>query len=453
MSRGKIEIRDPIHVFVELDDAEQALLDSSPLQRLRSISQLALTYLVYPGATHRRFEHSLGVMELATRIFEIVVDDRNVAHESVRELVTMSDAERSYWKMVLRMAALCHDLGHLPFSHASEELLPDGWDHERISREYIRSDELEAVWRTMKPAPDPGDVALIAVGPSLGDEDAVAPWQAVLNEIITGDVFGADRMDYLLRDSLHTGVAYGRFDHNRLIDTLRILPAPPGGPGDDELGADETARPEPVLGIEHGGVQSAEALLLARYFMFSQVYMHRTRRIYDIHLADFIKEWLSDRGGRLPVEPCEHLRYTDNEVLAAMAAAALENDDRLGVLARRILARGERFRLLYEPKPEHQRLNADAAHQVAAAALDRYGKDAVRFDSYEPEQSPFDFPVQTRDGGISSSAELSDVLARVPVARFQRVYLDCQYLEDAGRWLKAEMESLIAPPSSYGDDG
>jgi HD superfamily phosphohydrolase len=444
--RGKIEIRDPVHVFVELDDAERALLDSTPFQRLRHVNQLALSYLVYPGATHRRFEHSLGVMDLATRIFDVVVNDRNIAHDSVRELLTMSDAERSYWRMVLRMAALCHDLGHLPFSHASEELLPDGWDHERISREYIRSDALRSVWAQMKPAPDPDDVGLIAVGPSLGEE-AVAPWEAVLNEIITGDVFGADRMDYLLRDSLHAGVAYGRFDHNRLIDTLRILPAPPGAPGDDEPGGGESATPE--LGIEHGGVQSAEALLLARYFMFSQVYMHRTRRIYDIHLADFMKEWLLDRGGQFPVEPLEHLRHTDNEVLTAIAAASKE-DTRLGTLARRIVDREERFRLLYEPKPEHQRLNADAARQVAEATVERYGDDAVRFDSYDPEQSQFDFPVQTRDGDIASSAELSDVLARVPVARFQRVYLDCQYLEDAYRWLKAEMESLIGPPSDRG---
>ena len=111
----------------------------------------------------------------------------------------------------------------------------------------------------------PKHVAKLALGPKEMREEAFSAWETILSEIIVGDAFGVDRMDYLLRDSLHTGVAYGRFDHFRLVDTLRILPMPPSGDGDDEeseaLG----------LGIEVGGIQSAEALLLARYFMYSQV--------------------------------------------------------------------------------------------------------------------------------------------------------------------------------------
>ena len=123
------EIRDPIHDFVRLDSDERRVLDSGPVQRLRDVHQLAMSYLVYPGATHKRFEHSLGVMELAGRVFDVVTADHNI-HPSVREVVpeiTRSDS-RDYWRKVLRMAALCHDIGHLPFSHAAEkELLPSGW--------------------------------------------------------------------------------------------------------------------------------------------------------------------------------------------------------------------------------------------------------------------------------------------------------------------------------------
>ena len=100
----------------------------------------------------------------------------------------------------------------------------------------------------------------------------VSDWEAILSEIIVGDVFGADRIDYLLRDSYHAGVSYGRFDHYRLIDTLRILPI------------SETDSQEPALGTERGGLESAEALLWARYFMYTQLYFHPTRRIYDSHL-------------------------------------------------------------------------------------------------------------------------------------------------------------------------
>lgn len=85
MASGVHEIRDPIHVFVRLDDAEREVLDSAPLQRLRHIHQLALTYLVYPGATHKRFEHSLGVMELASRVFDVVTDPANLSDE-IRDL-------------------------------------------------------------------------------------------------------------------------------------------------------------------------------------------------------------------------------------------------------------------------------------------------------------------------------------------------------------------------------
>ena len=139
------EIRDPIHVFIRLDSDERKVLDSPPFQRLRHIHQLALTYLVYPGATHKRFEHSLGVMELASRIYDVVTEPENIYQESksIRDIIPKHrEFEHLKWKRILRLAALCHDLGHLPFSHASEELLPEGWDHERITMEVILSEEI-----------------------------------------------------------------------------------------------------------------------------------------------------------------------------------------------------------------------------------------------------------------------------------------------------------------------
>jgi uncharacterized protein len=290
------EVRDAVHVFIHFGDAERAVIDSAPFQRLRHIHQLALSYLVYPGASHKRFEHSLGVMDVAGRIFDVVTRPDKVT-DRVRDVIPeYGGSEHQYWRTVLQMAALCHDTGHLPFSHAAEEdLLPEGWDHERITREIIHSPEMLAVWDSMRPKPDPDDVVKLALGPRKIEKLRLGlsfdAWQAILAEIIVGDVFGADRIDYLLRDSLHTGVAYGRFDYHRLIETLRIIPgAPEGTNASDDV--------DPQLGCERGGLESAEALMLARYFMFAQVYYHPTRLAYNEHLKDFLAAWLPEEPSR-----------------------------------------------------------------------------------------------------------------------------------------------------------
>ena len=150
-----------------------------------------------------------------------------------------------------------------------------------MTRELIRSDEMRAIWDGMRPLLVPEDIMKLAVGQKKAADLRFSAWESILSEIIVGDAFGVDRMDYLLRDSHHAGVAYGRFDHYRLVDTLRIL-ALPAADRAQESG-------EPALGLESGGIQSAEALMLARYFMYSQVYFHAVRRVYDIHLMDFLK--------------------------------------------------------------------------------------------------------------------------------------------------------------------
>jgi len=291
------EVRDPVHTFIHFDSDERKVIDSRPLQRLRHIHQLALTYLIYPSATHKRFEHSIGVMDLATKIFDIVIREQNVSEDVKKALPEITQPKKlMYWRSALRMAALCHDTGHLPFSHAAEEkLLPAGWDHERITREVILSDEMSSIWKGMTPPLRPEDVVKLAVGPRKASDLKFSNWEAILSEMIVGDTFGADRIDYLLRDSHHAGVSYGRFDHHRLLETLRILPSPTSG--------------EPALGVELGGIQSAEALLIARYLIYSQVYLHHVRRIYDIHLCDFLTEWLN--GGKFATDLPSHLAMTD----------------------------------------------------------------------------------------------------------------------------------------------
>lgn len=270
------EFRDPIHTFISVRTDERRVIDSRPFQRLRHIHQLALSYLVYPGATHKRFEHSLGVMEIASRIFDVVTASENLHHNTVRNIIP-DDESRSYWKSVLRMAALCHDLGHFPFSHAAEkELLPDDYDHERLTKDIIYNAEMQEIWKAMTPPLRADDIVKLAIGPKRAAPLELDTWETVLAEIIIGDALGADRMDYLLRDSYHAGVSYGTFDHHRLINTLRILPTK------------YEESDEPALGLEAGGLESSEGLMIARHFMYKQVYLHPIRRVYDIHLKDFL---------------------------------------------------------------------------------------------------------------------------------------------------------------------
>jgi len=441
VSKRHFEIRDAVHGFVELDQFDRAVLDSRPFQRLRHIHQLSLSFLVYPGASHKRFEHSLGVMQLAGRIYDTVTRADKL-DDAARELVPGHDPlEYAYWRSVLRMAALCHDLGHLPFSHAAEsELLPAGYDHERMTYEIVNSEEMREVWAEMTPEPKAEHIAKLALGPKAVETLQLpltfSTWEAILADMISGD-FGADRIDYLLRDSLHTGVAYGRFDHHRLIQTLRIMRVP-SSPGDE--GEETGDRPEAALGIERGGLESSEALMLARYLMFSQVYYHPTRLIYDAHLRDFLTEWLPQ--GRFSTAIDDHLAMTDNEVTVALLRAAPDISAKGHDPARRILER-DHFRVAYSRKAEDMGERAHAAHAIYEATVVRFGAENVRFGASPKRPDPPDFPVRERDGTPASSLALSEVFTRLPAARDEYVFIAPEKRSEAQRWIGEEREAII----------
>jgi HD superfamily phosphohydrolase len=428
VAKHQHEVRDPVHVFIHYDSDERKVLNSRPLQRLRYIHQLALTYLVYPGATHRRFEHSLGVMDLAGRVFDVVTCPDNVTDEIRKSLPEITKQnELQYWKRVLRMAALCHDVGHLPFSHAAErELLPTGWDHERLTRAIIYSEEMEDIWRKLTPPLRSHDIVKLALGPDKAKDLYPSVWETILSEIIVGDAFGVDRIDYLLRDSHHTGVAYGKFDHHRLIETLRILPS-------SDTGA-------PALGVEEGGLQSAEALLWARYLMYAQVYLHPVRRIYDIHLRDFLKAWLP--GGKFSTKTEAHLQMTDNEVTSALLSASRRKSKAGHDSACRIVRR-DHYRKLYERNPLDVQKNPEAANAIFSAAEKEFGSKNLRFDKYPAKGGGHDFPVLMGDRRIVASGAASVVLLKfLPIAT-EFVFIIPEKREKAIVWLEANRKSII----------
>lgn len=276
----RYEIRDPIHGFIKIDEWERDIINHSVFQRLRRIRQLGFTDMVYPGAMHARFEHSLGVMHLATKMFnEIVARRKDFLKSTLHYTETGIDKDR----IIIRFASLLHDLGHAPFSHAAEGLMdinPDTgkpYKHENYSAaivELLMSDVIENHPLNQNYGFKAKDIANI-----LNNDISSASARSLLWRNLVSSQLDADRADYLLRDSHHIGVAYGNFDINRLLVTLTVAL-------DDEDNA--------ILAIEKGGEHAAEALLLARYMMFTQVYFQHTRIAYDHHSVEAIKHLLKE---------------------------------------------------------------------------------------------------------------------------------------------------------------
>ena len=383
-------------------------------------------------------------MELAGRVFEVLTKPANVTDE-VRDLVPdlgNSDA-LAYWKRVVRMAALCHDVGHLPFSHAAEdELLPKGWNHERLSRLLIESDEMGKIWEKMVPPLKPEHIVKVALGARKAKDLHFSALETILSEIIVGDAFGVDRIDYLLRDSHHTGVAYGKFDHYRLIDELRILPSFEGSS-------------EPALGINGGGIYSAEALALARYFMFSQVYYHPIRLIYDRHLKDFLSEWLSRDSllseGTFAVDIEGHLQMTDDEVNAAMRAAAFDAKAR-GHRPANCIMRHAHFKVLYERNPQDAKVNSDPGAAISRAAADHFGPEAVRYSKPKIKDVAADFPVRGRDSRIQPAISVSETLSKLQPTSMDYVFIDPQFEAKARIWLDNNREKILSTAGGEEDE-
>ncbi len=231
-------IRDPIHDYIELDELALALIDTPEVQRLRRIKQLGFSNLVYPGANHTRFEHSLGVHHLAKHLAE-QVDER-----LREELLT---------------AALLHDIGHGPFSHATEELIQHYTrkSHDDVE-ELLREGAISDVLRNFSLSPS--SIAAHIKG------------ETYIGQIINSEI-DVDRMDYLVRDAHYTGVAFGLIDHVRLIHELRFN--------------------ENKLVLNLGGLQAAESLLVSRFLMHPTVYFHHVSRIAESmcsHAAEYMIE-------------------------------------------------------------------------------------------------------------------------------------------------------------------
>ncbi|HJX84286.1 MAG TPA: HD domain-containing protein [Candidatus Angelobacter sp.] len=297
------EIRCPVHGFIRLNDWEWDVISQPAFQRLRRIRQLAWTDYVYPGAMHTRFEHSLGVMHAATMLYDSIV---NNSRELLESELAYNAAGFERDRQLVRFAALLHDVGHAPFSHAAEELFPA----KDAGQKYVHEDYSVAIIEAglrgaIEEHPLNSNYNLRAEEITALIKGGSSARKTVFwRDLITSQM-DADRMDYLLRDSYHAGVQYGRFDLHRLINTIRAIPF---------------KDKDPRLGISEGGIHAAEGLVLARYFMFTQVYFHKTRVAYDVHLRTAMKQLLPNGQFPRPVgaELVEFLGWEDWKVLGLL---------------------------------------------------------------------------------------------------------------------------------------
>ena len=394
-------IFDPIHHFIELDHAEVALIDTAPMQRLRRLRQIGLAYLAFPAAEHSRFTHALGALATGDRILE------SLRRHDDGYFTDQMDFENQ--RKLLRASLLLHDVGHGPFSHASEAVLERR--HELRTEQILALPEIENALDAI--GVDPEQVLALVLG------DPLSPYP-VLREIVSGPNLDADRMDYLLRDAYFTGVASGRYDADQLLGSLRVF---------DRFG-------KPALGVDGRGIVSLESFVLARYMMFSTVYFHHTTRQFERSLHTALRRIWPDPRALDPIE--EFLAWDDFRVLESVR---FSNDPG----GRAIMDRESRYAMVAEFNAER---DLSIFETTFARLRDRFG-DAVWADTLEQSMHRMPLSSEGRAGtvlvrthaGLVDARDASDLIARITgKAYWRKIFVDRSHADvPAARTLAREL--------------
>ena len=395
-----MEIRDPIHGSLPLEDGEVAVLDSAAYQRLRAIKQLGFMEFSFPGATHSRYLHSLGVCHLAGRAFDIIFANYPFrSKQTCRRL-----------RQALRLAALLHDIGHGPLSHTTEEVMPPLKDldiqvyanrkpewvrpedssrqanHEDYTIKFLTASSLTPTLKNNFSDIDPIHVACL-IDRSLicpddffreGDQD----FRPILSQIISSEM-DVDRMDYLERDAYFCGTNYGRVELNWLLANMTYLEV------EGEL----------HLALNRRALYTFDDLLLARHHMHLMIYFHHKSIIYEEMLMRYLAS--DDCEFFLPSSIEDYIGYTDYALYQHIAG--VENS-----WARRV-AEQRPFRMLFElhsseesPRTENMEkvLNEQGIKTILAstsARLSKYHSSSAKehsvqiyvVDQYDPQSKPY----------------------------------------------------------------
>ena len=411
------EVRCPVYGFITINDWEREIISQPEFQRLRRIRQLAWTDYVFPGAMHTRFEHSLGVTHMATMLYDGITQRST---DILKHDLGYNEDGLQRHRALVRLAALLHDVGHAPFSHAAEEVFPieeetgDRYRHETYSAAVVRryfADVIKNHPLNRNYDFSANDVACFLEGAE--DAGPALFWK----DLIDGQL-DADRMDYLIRDSLHTGVGYGRYDWQRLIGTITAVGA--------------TEQSEPGIGVMEGGWHAAEGLIIARYFMFTQVYFHKTRVILDYHLQETLRQLLegacfpSPRGEDL----AKYLSWNDWRVLGLLA------DGQGGEHGRRLADR-DHYREIDHTSETPQVDDLERLEQWRELLGDRVATE-IRAEKSWYKLGNDDIPVVSETaGGIMPLSSYSSVVKSIRAVRQVRLYAATPEQRDEARALLA----------------
>ena len=338
-----VRIMDPVHNFIDVSEYPVVLelIDTPHFQRLKSLQQLGLASVVYPNATHTRFAHSIGVMHVFLTLFDSVIKQSRLGAKTIRQI-----------RPVGAVAALLHDIGHGPLSHVSERFLESGqFNHERMTRDIIRASPVAGVLK--RNGIDPHLVASLLT--------REVPADLLFMSQLLSSQLDADRMDYLMRDSLFTGLQYGRIDMHRIASTMRLW----DGSLPEEMGG--------TVVVDGKGIEPVASYILARYFMYKGVYQHKTIRCAEAMLAKTFERATklprirsSVPGISGPVSPGAILSLDDHACRGMLQEWAMSRDPVLSDLSRRLLQRNL-FKTVIVDNPIAGLANSLRSQEVARA--------------------------------------------------------------------------------------
>lgn len=391
-------IRDPLWNNIRLDPLTFELIDTPAFQRLRYVRQLGLAFLVYPGATHSRFEHALGTYHLARRALTLFEEHEDYGRIGRDEC------------MLIRIAALLHDIGHYPFSHALEEI--GALNHEEVARPLICEGEVASVLRRELGHDAPERIVALIRGQSA----------SALQGLISGSI-DLDKLDYLRRDAFMCGVSYGEIDVDRLLNALTLVRDPETG--------------EPKVGMFEKGLSALESLLFAKYQMYRNVYWHHAVRSATAMYKRLVADAL------------------DAGALDAAALAAFTDKGLLHDLAQRVpsaLLRGIRERRLHKRAFECPAaiLPPDAAEWIAEdRALTVAVENALAKElGLEPGDLLLDYPEKTQMLGLDLLVQRRDGEVRRLTAAGWEGAINLPKLSDefyhSARWLRVYTAQRLA---------
>jgi len=352
-------VKDPVFGNIALTELEAKIIDTEEMQRLRHIKQTGFAYLVYPGAMHSRFEHSLGTMYIS---------------KEVAKGIGLEDEEAE----LLALAGLLHDIGHGPFSHTSDNLLKKylNTNHEEIGKKIIRE----------------GRIGEIIEKYGFSKEEVIEKLSGKSKgELVTASL-GSDRLDYLLRDAHYTGAAYGVIDYQQIKSKITIY--------------------KNKLAIYEQGIAPAESLLLARYFMFTTVYYH-----HAVSIASQMFEKAADlalANGEL--EPEAYARMNDIEAFWNILHSKVSSG-----LAKRLLNRRLFKRIVYKDIKKGKTNREEIEERLINKAKLKYDEFIV-FESkmmfIKEEGTPVLNRYKKKIGTIESLSSIVKTLKENEVTRF-----------------------------------